>query len=197
MKLLVIGKPGRLEKYSEGYELYQKVAVVHVTGQTSDDEILSLAADADMILVDAMAGVSANVISQMPNLKIIHSEGVGYNFIDIEAARAKKIYVCNCKGMNAMAVAEQTILLMLGLLRDVCNGDKNVRSGKQIHVKEQYMQLGNLRELGDCSIGLVGFGDIAKCVAKMLQAFGVKTYYYSRNQISGYISSHGGIACHM
>ena len=185
MKLLVIGKPGRFKTYSADYELYQKVTVVYVTSRTSDDEMLRLAADADMILADAMAGVSAYVINQMPNLKIIHSEGVGYNFIDIEAARARKIYVCNCKGINAMAVAEQTILLMLGLLRDVCNGDKSVRLGKQIDVKERYMQQGNLRELGDCSVGLLGFGDIAKCVAKMLQVFGSKTYYYSRSQISG------------
>ncbi|MCB7319711.1 2-hydroxyacid dehydrogenase [Lacrimispora sp. 210928-DFI.3.58] len=178
MKLLVIGRPGRLEKYSPDTELYRNTEVVRVMPGTPDEEILKVAADAEMILVDAMSGVSRTVMEGMPNLKIIHSEGVGFNFIDVEAAKEKHIYVCNCKGMNALAVAEQAILLMLGLLRQVCYGDRSVREGSQIEVKEGYMKAGSLKEIGDCTVGLLGFGDIAKETARLLKAFGAKTYYY-------------------
>ena len=101
----------------------------------SDEELLAKGRDADFILVDAIGSVTGNVIRQMPALKLIHSEGVGYQGVDIAAAKERGIYVCNCKGMNASAVAEQAVLLMLGVLRDVCGGDRNVRVGMQIETK--------------------------------------------------------------
>ena len=178
MKLLVIGKEGRLQKYTPDMSVCADYEICYVPTGSSDEKILEVGKDADVILVDAIGKVSAQVIGQMPNLKMIHSEGVGFNGVDVDAAREKKVYVCNCKGMNATAVAEQAILLMLGLLRDVCAGDREVRAGHQIKVKEQFMIAGSLRELGDCTIGLVGFGDIAKATAKMAAVFGAKVNYY-------------------
>lgn len=113
----------------------------------------------------------------MANLKLIHSEGVGYQGVDLDAAKECGVYVCNCKGMNASAVAEQAVLLMLGVLRDVCGGDRSVRAGRQIETKEQYMIEGNLTELSKCTVGLIGFGDIAKATASLLRAFGAKVVY--------------------
>lgn len=51
--------------------------------------------------------IQKNVINHMPFLRLIHSEGVGFQCADVEAARRKNIYVCNCKSMNAKAAAEQ------------------------------------------------------------------------------------------
>jgi len=117
----------------------------------------------------------------MPKLKMLHSEGVGYQYFDLEAASKQQIYVCNCKGMNALAVAEQTLLLMLGMLRDVKNSDEAVRRGKQLEKKEGYMKAGNLLELSDCKVGLVGFGDIGKCVAEILKVFHAEVFYTSKS----------------
>ena len=181
MKILVIGKKGRLKNYTMDQDRLNKFEICYADPGASDDELLAVGKDVDFILVDAISAVSKKVIDEMPNLKMIHSEGVAFNKIDIEAAREKGIYVCNCKGMNAVAVAEQTILLMLGLLRDVCNGDRAVRDGRQISVKESYMINGNLRELKDCTIGFVGFGDIAKATAKLAKAFGAKLVYYNKS----------------
>lgn len=69
--------------------------------------------------------------------------------------------MCNNKGCNAAAVAEQTILLMLMLLRRALEGDRAVRQGRQMEMKERSMVEG-ITELGACRVGLVGFGDIAK-----------------------------------
>ena len=83
--------------------------------------------------------------------------------MDIDAADERGIYVCNCKGMNAAAVSGSRLaLLMLGLLRDVAGGDRSVRAGEQIAVKEAYMMAGDFRELGECRVGLIGLGDIGK-----------------------------------
>ena len=176
-KLLVIGSEGRLARYTADSSLLQRYDISYAPVGSEDDEILKICRDADYILVDAIAGVSARLIESMPSLKLIHSEGVGYQGVDTEAAAARGIYVCNCKGMNAAAVAEQAVLLMLGLLRDVCGGDASVKAGGQIETKERYMMEGSLRELGECTVGLLGFGDIGRATAKLLQAFGSRVVY--------------------
>ena len=175
MKLLHIGKEKNLERYAAPDSfLYELERVTFPIGLPVE-QYVTAAGDADFIIADAIGEVSGELIEAMPRLRLIHSEGVAYNKIDIEAARRKHVYVCNSRGMNASAVAEQTILLMLGMLRDVVGGDRAVREGRQISVKEGYMQRGDLRELPDCSVGLVGFGDIGRETANLLRAFGVKS----------------------
>ena len=148
------------------------------------EEYLRQAGDADFIIVDAITTISDELILQMPNLLVIHSEGVAFNAIDLKAADECGVYVCNAKGMNAMAVAEQAVLLMVGMLRNMVVNDAAVRNGHQIETKEGYMQNGNLYELADCSVGLVGFGDIAQKTAHLLKAYGVKEiYYYKRHRL--------------
>ena len=85
----------------------------------------------------------------------------------------------------AMAVAEQTLLLMVGVLRNVAQNDAKVREGLQIETKESYMANMNLYEMADFSVGLIGFGNIAKATAKLLNAYGVENiYYYKRTPLS-------------
>ena len=139
--------------------------------------------DADFILADAVAKVPGELIRAMPHLKMIHSEGVAFNSFDWEEAARLGVYVCNCRGANKAAVAEQAILLMLACLRNAGEGDRAVREGRQIKVKERMMVEG-FAELGDCTVGLVGFGAIAKETAKRLAAFGCKVVYYARHQAS-------------
>ena len=184
MKILCISKQGKFQKYVTNPSFYEKHNVVTVGIDASDDEIISAGADAEVIVVDAITKVSERVINSLPNLKMIHSEGVAFNAIDLEAAKAKGVYVCNCKGMNATAVAEQSVLLMLGLLRDVIGGDRDVRAGKQIEKKTEYMINGSLKEIADCTIGFVGFGDIAIATAKMLRAMDGRIVYYKRTPLS-------------
>lgn len=177
-KLLVIGRPGLIERYTPNAALYADYEVVCVPVGTGKEEILAAAGDARYVICDAIAEVSGDLIRSMPDLKIIHSNGVAFNRIDVEAARERQVYVCNCKGMNAAAVAEQAVLLMTGLLRGIVTGDRALRDGRQIRVKEGYMAAGSLKELGECTVGLVGFGDIARATARLLGAYGAAVCYY-------------------
>jgi lactate dehydrogenase-like 2-hydroxyacid dehydrogenase len=146
------------------------------------EEVLAHA-DADFIIADAVAKVGGDIINAMPNLKLIHSEGVGYEGFDTEAARRRGIYVCNCAGVNAGAVAEQAILLMLAVLRRFVEGDGMVRAAKQIQAKERYI-LDGLNELGAMTVGLVGLGAAGKETAKRLRAFGSEVFYTGRRRKS-------------
>ena len=180
MKVLHIGKKGNMEHYSAPGSYLEQLEKADLYMSDRIEDYLDAGGDADFIVADAIAQIPAGLIEKMPNLKLIHSEGVAYNLIDLEAADRCGVYVCNSQGMNAAAVAEQTVLLMLGLLRDVRGGDAAVRCGRQIEKKEGYMIRGDLRELADCSIGLIGFGDIARETASLLRAFGVKTIFYNK-----------------
>ncbi|WP_371371940.1 NAD(P)-dependent oxidoreductase [Sporomusa aerivorans] len=181
MKILIIGNEDRYRKYMPDLEIIRQITMVFCPRGASDEELLAAARDADAISIDPIARLSGNVIRQMPKLKIIQSEGVGFNGIDCQTAKEKGIFVCNCKGANAGAVAEQAILLMLALLRSIITGDRLEREGRQMEVKERLMYEG-IAELGDCKIGLIGFGDIAKAAAKRLLPFECEILYYDKNR---------------
>lgn len=183
MKLLVIGSKARVEKYLPDLPITREVETVVVERGASDDEILNAASDTDFIMADAISPVSARLIESMPNLKLIHSEGVAYNAIDLDAARARSVLVCNNAGANAVGVAEQTVLLMLACLRDAVNADAAVRDGRQIQTKER-MILEGIRELGDCRVGLIGFGAIARETARHLSGWGCEMLYNKRHRLS-------------
>lgn len=184
MKLLYIGDPERFHAYTDAMPFYSNLELTAFSNGVSDEEILSACPDADAIICDPVHSLSGTLLSAMPNLKLVHSEGVAFNRFDLEALRARKIYLCNCKGCNALPVAEQTILLILGLLRRVRSSHEAVIRGHQAEVKKAHMLTGDLKELWECKVGLVGFGDIARETAKLLHAFGAQVFYYNRTRRS-------------
>lgn len=183
MKMLVIGDEARTRTYLPDLPFVQQTELVVVPRGTADDEILAHAADADFIMADAISPVSAQLIAGMPQLKLIHSEGVAFNAIDVDAAREHGVLVCNNAGANAGAVAEQTVLLMLACLRDAVQADAAVRSGAQIQTKERMMVEG-IRELGDCRVGFIGFGAIAQACTARLAGWGCEMLYNKRTPLT-------------
>jgi phosphoglycerate dehydrogenase-like enzyme len=178
VKILIIGDKRRYDRLTPRQWIPPGAELVFFDNGTDDETLLKGGSDADILLADAIGKVSRNLIAHMPNLRLIHSEGVGYEAVDIAAAKERGIFVCNNKGCNDTAVAEQAILLMLGLLRDVVAGDRKVRQGLQYETKLNAMLTG-ITELRECKVGLVGLGDIGKATVKLLRAFGSEVYYYS------------------
>jgi phosphoglycerate dehydrogenase-like enzyme len=122
--------------------------------------------------------ISAADIAAAPRLRLIQKIGVGVNTIDVEAARARGIAVCNLPGTNARAVAELTLLLMLGALRRVAQFDAATRAG-QGWAQPPALQ-DSLFELGGRTVGLVGFGAIPALLAPVLAALGCRVLYTAR-----------------
>lgn len=184
MKVLVIGDEKRVRKYLPDMDVARQAEIVVAARGMADAAIAELAGSGvDVIVADAISPVSAQLMEAFPTLKLVHSEGVAYNAIDVAAARERGVAVCNNAGVNAGAVAEQAVLLMLACLRHVVEGDAAVRAGRQIQMKERLMVSG-IRELGDCTVGLVGFGAIAVETARRLRAFGCDVAYWNRNRRS-------------
>ena len=149
---------------------------------TLDDEekIINEATDTEFLIVDAMGRVSEKLVDSLPNLKLIQSEGVGYQGVDVDAAARHNIPVCNNKGINDTAVAEVAVFLILGCLKKYNDGIAAMYDGRQIEKKAE--SFGVIREFSECTVGLVGFGDIARQTAMLLKTFGARVVYYNRTR---------------
>ena len=140
----------------------------------------------DEALVAALAGTGADVLivrstkvtAEMLDagrLGLIVRAGAGYNTIDVAAASARGIYVSNCPGKNAVAVAELTMGLILALDRRIPDNVIALRSGHWN--KKEYAAA---RGLAGATLGLLGFGSIAQDVARRAQGFGMHIVVWSR-----------------
>lgn len=179
-KLLVLEEKDVFERHAPK-ELGRQCDITLLSQFTPVEEILTQAPDAEILLVNPTIGVSSRLIEGLLRLRLIQTEGVGFEGVDLEAAKNRNIYVCNCRGVNARAVAEHTVMLMLCCLRDVINGYQDVMEGRQNEKKVFYMKTGALRELGDCTVGFIGYGAIGREAARLTRAFGAKTLYYKPN----------------
>lgn len=131
----------------------------------TEEELMARIGDAD-VLISGTEPVTARVISAAPRLKVIAKHGVGYENIDIAAARARGIPVVIVGGAIADSVADMTMALLLALARQIPQGSASVRSG------EWKRFVGP--ELRGKTLGLVGLGHIGKAVCRRAKAFGMR-----------------------
>ena len=150
-------------------------------GNGEPDAAAVIATKADVLIVDAIMKIGSKIIEAMPGLKLIHSQGVGFAGIDLEAADRAGVYVCNNAGANAKSVAEHTLLLALALIKRFNRYEDMVYAGRQMEAKTECFQNG-LPELSSCKVGIVGMGAIGRASAALFAAFGCEVYYYSRTE---------------
>ena len=131
------------------------------------------------ILWHVLKPVTADHINSAPHLKLIQKIGVGVNTIDIEAAKARSIAVCNMPETNSQAVAEMTLGLMLSVLRKLSSFDGQLREVGQWRSPARWQD--DLGEIKGSTIGLVGFGAVPKILAPILSAMGARVFYCSRS----------------
>ena len=120
---------------------------------------------------------TSEMIAAAPKLRLIQKIGVGVNTIDLEAAKARGIAVCNLPGTNARAVAELTLALMLAVFRRLPRFDAAMRRGGW--ARSRHLQDG-IGELGGRTVGLVGYGAIPQRARPVLAALGCRVIYTAR-----------------
>jgi phosphoglycerate dehydrogenase-like enzyme len=166
--------------YTAGPDLAARLAAIpglDITICPEDDDALlhRLLPDTD-VLWHVLKRCTAEMIAAAPRLRLIQKIGVGVNTIDLDAARARGIAVCNLPGTNAAAVAELTLALMLATLRRLPRFDAGLRGGTWL---DPLLQDG-LGELGGRTVGLVGYGAIPRKLAPVLLALGCRLIYATR-----------------
>ena len=181
MKILIFGPKTRYDLYMPEFVQNMPVEPVFASAHQSTLQAARANPDAEVVFADAITAVGRDVMDALPRLRLIHSEGVAFNAIDVDAAREKGIFMCNNKGCNAGSVAEHTVMLMLMALRCGVTGHRAVLAGEQIKFKERFM-VSSSPELGEQSVGIIGLGDIGTAVARLLRSFGCELYYYTAHR---------------
>src|SRR5277367_2619305 len=125
-------------------------------------------ATADALVVRSAVQVDAALLEHAPKLRVIGRAGVGVDNVDLDAATRKGIAVMNTPGGNAVAVAEQTLGMMLAMARFLCKADASMHAGKW----EKKSLQGT--ELRGKTLGIVGLGRIGVEVARRARAFGME-----------------------
>jgi phosphoglycerate dehydrogenase-like enzyme len=151
---------------------------VSVCREDDTETLFRLLPDCD-VLWHVLRRCTAGMIAAAPRLKLIQKIGVGVNTIDLEAAQARGIPVCNLPGTNARAVAELALGLMLSVLRRIPRFDRDLRAGIWTAVAVQ----DGLGEVGGRTVGLVGFGAVPRILAPILAAMGCSVLYTARTRV--------------
>ena len=123
--------------------------------------------------------ITPEVIANAPRLRLIQKIGVGVNTIDLHAAQARGIAVCNMPGSNSRAVAEMSLMLMLNALRRQYGVERSLRAGEWTVDEATRESIG---ELCGRTVGIVGFGAVPQVLAPILHAMGARVVYSARSR---------------
>ena len=132
-------------------------------------ELLGRLKDVDALIVRNRTQVNAEILAAAPNLKVVGRLGVGLDNIDMPACKARNVEVIPATGANALAVAEYVIATAMMLLRGAYLSSAAVGAGQWPRGP-----LSNGREIGGKVLGIVGFGDIGRLVARLAQGLGMQ-----------------------
>jgi phosphoglycerate dehydrogenase-like enzyme len=133
-------------------------------------------AEADVIW-HVLRPLSEADLSRATRVRLVHKFGAGVNTIDVDAATKRGVAVANMPGANAPSVAEGTVLLMLAALRRLPVLDRATREGRGWPSDPQLGE--TVRDIGACTVGLVGYGNIANQVAGIVAAMGATVLHTS------------------
>ncbi|MEZ4524018.1 MAG: hydroxyacid dehydrogenase [Thermomicrobiales bacterium] len=143
------------------------------------DRVIRALRDADGLLV-RIGTLSREIIERLPRLKVVALHGVGVDQVDVAAATEPGIYVTNVPGGNTPGVVELTVGLMISMLRRIPAADRGLRAE---HDWDGSRFLGS--EIGSRTVGLIGFGNIARGVARICQTFGAPVIATRRTDQEG------------
>ena len=177
MEVLLAGTypEGTLEKFQNTFAGTD----IHVRAVVTEAEFKK-ESDVDAIILRILKMPKEVINRFSPRLKMIMRWGAGYDAVDIKAARERNIDVCNTPGANAYAVSELAVLLMLAVGRNLLAHEEKLREGvwsRELFNKTSQSLRGKI-------VGIVGGGNIGRQVARKVQVFGAKTFYYDAFRLS-------------
>jgi glyoxylate reductase len=146
--------------------------VQHPTEQArTEEEIITILSEADAAITLLGDPLTRNVLAANPNLRMVANYAVGYDNVDVEAARELGITVTNTPGVLTDATADLTMALMLAITRRVVEGDDEIRTTGRCEWEP--MKLLGISLQGK-RLGIIGMGRIGSAVAERARAFGME-----------------------
>jgi D-3-phosphoglycerate dehydrogenase len=146
--------------------------VVDVLTGLTKEALLAIVKDYDAIVVRSQTTLDADIIGAATKLKVIARAGVGLDNVDVTAATAQGVIVCNAPQSNILSAAEHTMALLLSLARHVPQAHNALVDGRW--ERSKYTGV----ELYDKVLGVLGLGRIGSLVAQRAHAFGMRIVAY-------------------
>lgn len=178
MKIVILDgyttNPGDLS-----WEPLEALGPLTVFDRTPDGDVAARAADA-MAVITNKTLLPAQTITALPHLRYVGLLSTGVNVVDLTAARARGIPVCNVPEYSTPNVAQATFALLLELTNHVGRHATGVREGRWTRSEDFCYWETDLVELAGLTLGLVGYGRIARTTAAVGRAFGMRVITHRR-----------------
>lgn len=157
------------------------IANLHLADGHHESDLTKFLPDADvMILFHDIARISDATFARAPKLKGIVRAGVGYNNVDLVAAGARGIAVCNVPDYGTEEVADHAMAMLLGIVRHLLPCDRSMRAGVW-----DYKVAQESPRLRGKTLGILGCGRIGAATALRAKAFGLDVVFYDPLQPQG------------
>jgi glycerate dehydrogenase len=146
---------------------------------TASAEVAARIEDADVVISNKVA-LDAATLRQAPHLKLIGVAATGVNNVDLPAAAAQGITVCNCRGYGTAAVVQHVFALLLALYTRWPDYQQAVRAGRWQQASQFCLLDFPIRELAGKTLGIMGYGKLGQGVARIAEAFGMRVLVAER-----------------
>jgi len=153
------------------------------------EEIVRQVREADGLVCLLTDRIDAEVIAAGERLRVISTVAVGYDNIDVAAATARRIPVCNTPGVLTEATADLTWALLMAAARRVTEAERYLRAGRWKSWSPQLL-LG--QDVHGATLGLIGLGRIGQAVARRARGFAMRVLYHSATRKPEVESASGG-----
>lgn len=153
--------------------LRQVFGELQLHGQTAPSEVAERLSGAQ-VAISNKVHIDAAAMAANPALKLILVAATGTNNIDLEAARARGITVCNCQAYGTPSVAQHTLALLLALTTSLPDYQAAVRAGRWQQSSQFCLLDFPIFELDGKTLGLLGHGELGGAVARLAEAFGMR-----------------------
>lgn len=139
---------------------------------THPSETVERIGSADVVVTNKCV-LDAEVLAQVPELRLIVVAATGTNVIDLEAAKARGVMVCNVRDYASRSVAQHVMTMVMNLVSHQPMYAERVRRGEWSQGDQFSLHDQSIRELADLQMGIVGYGVLGKAVAELAKAMGM------------------------
>lgn len=144
-----------------------------------DALLAKVGSDIRIIISDGPRHIDAALMDQMPNLKLVCLQSVGTDYLDMDQAKARGLYVTNSAGTNSASCADHAFALLLSVVRHIVTNDRIMRE----HEGDEECPKVHSTTIYGKKIGILGLGAIGCEIAKRAIAFDMDVFYHNRTEL--------------
>lgn len=149
-------------------------------GATPAEQVVARVADAEVVLTNKVK-LGAELVRSFPRVRLVCIAATGYNNVDLDAARARGIGVCNVPAYSTLSVAQQVFALVLALNQHLKEYEALLQAGAWRRAPQFTLLDYPIRELAGKTFGIAGYGNIGQAVAHIAEAMEMRVLIAARN----------------